>query len=438
MAEVVFGTSGSTGNSKRIVRDEASLTEDAARLVAAFPEIWSARPTVVASIRPEHMYGALWRVRAPAAAGSAVDPSVIFSVEELMAAREQYGRFLFVTTPSFLEKALKHPDFPSLNGAFHAIVTSGSLLREATALAVHAVTGVCPCEIYGSTETGTIAFRRRIEGELWTLVDGVSATVESDGRLCVDSPFAMECPFVMSDLVELVSSRKFRLKGRVDRRVKILERYVSLNEVERVLSSHPLVERARVETIGTEVPRLGALLVLTDEGTAALSSDTVTAFISRLRADLRSELEGHAFPRRIRIVRELPFNEQGKTTVEAVRNELSQWCREPAVLEWRATADELFARLVFPKDLECFQGHFPEFAVLPGVAQLYFVRRFARQAFPDWPERAVYRRLKFQKLILPGKQVELQVRRLGVSAFEFSLTTDGGRCASAQIAAIGE
>jgi len=433
VGEVEFGTSGSTGASKRIVRTEESLLEDARRLVNEFPDVWSSALTVVASVRPEHMYGALWRVRAPAIAGSEVDPSIVFSVEELSAARERYGKFLFVTTPSFPEKALAHPDFAALKGAFHAIVTSGSLLRGETSLAVHETVGCCPLEIYGSTETGTVAWRRRSEGEEWTLVADVQCRATEDGRMWVDSPFAMERPFVMGDLVEFVGERRFLLKGRADRRVKILEKYVSLSEVEAALASHPYVNRVRVEAYGEEVVRIGALIVPSAAGLAVSVRGGSSAVATELRAFLRGKIADHAIPRRFRLVREFPTNEQGKTTVAAVRAALGAWCREPAVLSWQATAERIEAELVFPADVECFKGHFPGFPILPGVAQLYFIRHFARQAFPDWPKVPTYKRLKFQKVVLPGRQVRLTVVRNGDRIFTFSLTGENGPCASGQI-----
>lgn len=430
MDDVVFSTSGTTGDAKRIVRTEESLRADAAALVAAFPDIWGTRPTVVASVRPEHMYGALWRVRAPAFAGCAVDPSVIVSVEELIAAHARYGRLLFVTTPSFLEKALSHPDFTSLRGAFAAIITSGSLLRGETALAVSDAIGCCPTEIFGSTETGTVAFRRRNSGELWNVVSGVSVSCAQSGRLLVDSPYAMECPYEMGDLVELVSPSEFRLLGRADRRVKILERYVSLTSVEAALSVHPFVDRVRVEVTSGSVPRIGALVVLSPEGRIALSQGSYACVAARLRRDLLPGLGTLAFPRRLRFVRELPVNEQGKTTAAAVRNALAAWCQEPVVLSWSATDSVLEAKLVFPPDAVCFRGHFPEFAVLPGVAQLFYLCHFARQAFLDFPVTATYRRLKFQKVVLPGRTVTLSVSRCAEGSFTFVLAGASGPCAS--------
>ena len=112
------------------------------------------------------------------------------------------------------------------------------------------------------------------------------------------------------------------------------------------------------------------------------------------------------------------------------RGSVCSWCREPVVGDWAATAERLMATLVFPPDCECFQGHFPGFPILPGVAQLYFLRHFARQAFPDFPEAATYRKLKFQKLVRPAEAVTLTVTRAGASRFAFSLDVASGRAAS--------
>lgn len=430
MVDVPFSTSGSTGDSKRILRSEASLSADALALVSAFPDLWSSCDAVVATIRPEHMYGALWRVRAPAVAKVEVEPAVVVSVEEVAAACARHGRILFVTTPSFLEKALHHPDFPALKGGVVGVVTSGSLLRRETALAVADALGVCPLEIFGSTETGTVAWRRQVEGEEWHVMQGVCAFAAEDGRLVVDSPFAMSRPFKMSDAVKFVSENAFLLLGRTDRVVKVLEKHVSLVEIERAFESHPLVASACAAVCTGDVPRLGVLVVLNGEGRAALASGSYSAVASRLRRDLLPSVGCVAFPRRIRFVRALPANEQGKTTAFAVQSELAEWSQEPVVLDWRETGTELSAKMVFPPDSEFFKGHFPDFPVLPGVAQLYVLWRFAGRAFGDFPAAAVYRRLKFQRIILPGREVTLEVSRRGEVSFEFSFSCASGPCSS--------
>ncbi len=433
MADVVFGTSGSTGESKRIVRTEEALQADAANLVRSFPDIWGRPLTVVATVRPEHMYGALWRVRAPAVAGARVDPAVVLSVEELVSRVQAAPTpVLFVTTPSFLEKALASPDFALIKDSLADIVTSGSLLAADTSRAVEALLGVSPFEIYGTTETGSIAWRRRALGEAWTLCPGVSARAGADGALVADAPWMMAHPVVVQDAVVFESESRFRLGARLNRRVKILEKWVSLPAVEAVFAEHPLVARVRLEPLAG-VQRLGALVVLAPEGAAYLASGTCAALAGRLRRDLIGRIGGSVFPRRIRFVRELPQNEQGKTTAAAVLETLSAWCAEPATLFWERTADALTARFAFPPDLACFKGHFPSVAILPGVAQIYFLRHFARQAFPDFPDACVMRRLKFQKIVTPNTLVTLTLTREAPGTFAFALVGPTGPCASGLI-----
>ena len=64
------------------------------------------------------------------------------------------------------------------------------------------------------------------------------------------------------------------------------------------------------------------------------------------------------------------------------------------------------------------------------MAQLYFLRHFARQAFPDFPDAATYRKLKFQRLVRPSEPVALAVTRAGEGAFSFTLDVEGARAAS--------
>lgn len=426
-AAVVFRTSGSTGRAKEIARTAESLEADARALAESFPEVWGAVRLVVATVPRDHMYGTLWAGLAPAAAGCAVREGVAGSVEEVAAAAgEAGGGVLLATTPSFLEKAVEHPDFAGLRGKVVAVVTSGSPLRRETALAAGAALGTCPLEIYGSTEAGTVGWRRRVAGagdgsnDAWNVFCGVTARVDGEGRLVVDSPYAMERPLAMGDLARMEGEGRFALLGRADRRVKILEEYVSLGAVERALEGHEWVAAARAEAWGEGVARVGALVVPSAAGRAALAGGTYGAVQRRLRQDLADATGRQGFPRRIRFVRALPADARGKTTVAAVRAALSAWCREPVVLEWKATAEALRAVVVFPPDCECFDGHFPGYAVLSGVAQLYFLRHFAKQAFGDFPEAATWRGVKFRKLGRPGRPLLLEVDRKGPGRFGFA------------------
>ena len=426
-------TSGSTGEPKRIARDAASLEADARNLAKEFGKGFAGATGFSASVRTEHFYGRLWIDMLPRFVSLAPPRRTVVSVEEL-AEEVSGGKSVFVTTPSFLEKALSHPDFASLRGSFADIVVSGGPLHESTAAAVEKAVGVCPLEIYGSTEAGTIASRRRSLSPHFVFVSGVEGRMDESGRLVVVSPFAMEKTLVMSDAVEFCGERAFRLLGRTDRLVKIRERFVSLDAVEKALESHPWIRRAAAVPMQSGgVVRTGALAVLSDAGLEALSSGTYASVASAVRRAAMPLVGAAAYPRRIRFVRELPVDSRGKTTTAAVSRTLDANCREPAVVSWSATASSLVAELVFPPDGEWFAGHFPGFPVLPGVAQLFFTRHYSRQAFGDFPGAATFKRLKFRRLVRPGEKVKLSVSRNDAGRFDFEMSVDGNPASSGSV-----
>lgn len=59
--------------------------------------------------------------------------------------------------------------------------------------------------------------------------------------------------------------------------------------------------------------------------------------------------------------------------------------------------------------LSWFQGHFPGHPVLPGIVQLYWASSFARCAWSHLPATGAIDNLKFQRLVRPGAELELQL-----------------------------
>ena len=108
-------------------------------------------------------------------------------------------------------------------------------------------------------------------------------------------------------------------------------------------------------------------------------------------------------------------------------------CRDPKLLAWESAPDSLVAEMVFSPDGEWFAGHFPDFPVLPGVAQLFYLRRFARRVFADFPDAGLYRRIKFRRLVRPNERVRLEVMRKGPRAYSFTMSVEGSIVSSGKV-----
>lgn len=426
---VEFQTSGSTGTPKVIQKTLASLSLDAQMLAKTFHAIFEKRPTFVASIQSQHMYGKLWLETLQPLTGCSRHPEQIDGWETLLKCQALYSSIIFVTTPSFLAEliAQRHAFTPMHNIA--AIITSGSFLRPELSAAVKEHFGVSPIEIYGSTETGSIAWRQQARSDTWEVFEGVHTAVTTDGGLAVSSPFCVTTPFVVQDAVTFTDDSHFILHGRKDRHVKILEHLVALSEVEDVACQHPYVEHACALASPTDVTRIWIMIVPSSEGRDVLATQGYQSMIRELRHAFGERLPAYAVPRRFRFVRALPYTAQGKLPVSVLLPAFMTERQEPVVFSWELHQDQLTATFAYPQDVCFFQGHFPGAPILPGVAQLFTVRSFIRQAFGVFVDGDI-KRLKFQQPILPGQRITATIQRKQETAFNFALTSDLGPCAS--------
>ena len=107
---------------------------------------------------------------------------------------------------------------------------------------------------------------------------------------------------------------------------------------------------------------------------------------------------------------------------------------EPAIQDVRHREGCVNLRIVVPDSLFYLQGHFPGFAVLPGVVQLDWAIRYARRYLPvgDAPAKTV--QVKFRKPIPPNRPIELSLVYLGErKRLSFECRDDAGLYSSGQI-----
>lgn len=115
-------------------------------------------------------------------------------------------------------------------------------------------------------------------------------------------------------------------------------------------------------------------------------------------------------------------------------NAAAHWL--PEVLTSSYSKDEAVFRLFIPADLAHFPGHFPGLPLLPGVIQIDWAVRFARQHF-DLPVQcfSALKNLKFTAPVLPDSTLTLDLRwQAERQRLDFGYRDDSGRAyASGQI-----
>lgn len=425
-------TSGSSGEPKRIEKNLRQLSNE----VQALEQLWGTDlgpACVIGSVATQHIYGLLFRVLWPLCAGRTFVRRQLAFPEDLQRASRQYPAFAWVASPALLKRMGDNLDWPALS-CVRRVFSSGGALPTEAAQSLHQRLGQWPTEIFGSSETGGIAWRQG--AGLWQPFADVKLSQDSDGALLIASPY-LPAGHVehTADAARIAGDGRFELLGRLDRIVKLEEKRISLPMLEQALMAHDWVSEARLGVVQENRASLGALLVLSESGLHALRNLGRRAVTEALRRHLSEHCETLALPRRWRWLRQLPLNAQGKlpqAEVEALL--MAARPKAPQVFEQVETDGQWSLQLLVPPDLAYFSGHFPTAPVLPGVVQVDWALSLGRQLM-DLPPRFVGMEvLKFQQLMRPGDEIQLHLRfDRERGKLYFAYRNDTAACSSGRI-----
>ncbi|TWI66328.1 acyl-coenzyme A synthetase/AMP-(fatty) acid ligase [Pseudoduganella lurida] len=414
-ALVVF-TSGSTGAAQAIPKKLRQLTSEVGTLEALFgARVGDAH--VIATVSHQHIYGLLFKVLWPLATGRIIHAASI-AFHEALAPALAAQPCVLVASPAHLKRLPDHLDWSGARAQLAAVFSSGGPLPADTAQACGALLGRVPVEVFGSSETGGIAWRQReqlpaVGDEAWTPFPTVAWRLD-DGVLAVRSPHLPDDAWMpLADRALDAGAGRFLLLGRGDRLVKIEEKRISLDAMEAALLATGLVAEARVVLCDPEPGQrqvLAAFAVPTATGRALLDGAGKLALNGRLRGALAGVVDAVALPRRWRYVDGLPVNAQGKTTVAALLALLETAPpRFPQVTPLEREERRVLLEIVAPASLAYFDGHFTVAPILPGVAQVEWAIHYGRTHFALPPQFRAMHALKFQHVIQPDLPVELEL-----------------------------
>ena len=429
---LVVYTSGSSGAPVAIYKRLSQLFDEVASLAQCFGDrLADAR--ICATVSHQHIYGLLFSVLLPLASGRPLTAQRLAFAEDIAALLATGQAYVLIASPAHLKRLPEHLDWSHAARGLHAVFSSGGPLPEEALPLCLRVLGQTPIEVYGSSETGGVAWRIRHPGAAptWQPLPGVATKIDNE-TLYVRSPHTDTDGWqAMSDRVQAVASG-FELLGRSDRIVKIEEKRVSLNAVEQALMDSGLVQEVRILVQTSRRTHLSVAAVPNVAGWGLVDSGGKNQLTTQLRAALANAVEHSALPRRWRYVSSLPVNAQGKTTEAALAALFDP--RRPDTRVLSRTVDAATLRIDIAANSPFFNGHFPQAPILPGVVQLDWVVLFGRELF-DLPPRFVRMEVvKFQQIILPGASVDMAlVFEEALGRLRFALTSERGAHASGRI-----
>ena len=201
----------------------------------------------------------------------------------------------------------------------------------------------------------------------------------------------------------------FLVKGRNDRIVKIYEKRILLDSVEKNLNSNELVEKSHCLKIDD---RLCAAVVLNEKGRKLLLEKGKFAVTKVLNKHAHTDVTGALIHcKRWRFLFELPLTNSGKINGARVREIFNTNVTYPDIIEFSISSCGADFKLIFPHNSSFFKGHFSNFPILPGVVQLFFAKEFIKDVFSlDFIPNKV-KKVKFSSIIKPDTLVHLNLVR---------------------------
>lgn len=291
-------TSGSTGQPTALSKTWRLLSTTGGLIEArlGFPD----GATIVATVPPQHMYGLETSVFWPLFGTASVHADRPFypaDIRECLAGVP--GPRILVTTPVHLRALVSScPELPPIA----KIISATAPLATELAAQAECLYGAPVHEIFGFSEAGTIATRRTVEQEAWTLCNGLTVSRHGADQL-LDAPhYPRPVPF--NDIVEVRSPTEFVLLGRNADTVNIAGKRASLSALNLALGRIEGVDDGAfylpASSADDRVVRLVAFVVAPDRA------------LADIKRELGRRIDPAFMPRRLYRTERLPRAESGK------------------------------------------------------------------------------------------------------------------------------
>lgn len=393
---ITFKTGGTTSCAKEVAKTYANLERESLDIFAEFK--FEDGLEFMTTTTDEHLFGFTFFRMLPDVCGFKRREARINYPEDINAENA-----VLITTPSFLDAMRKFDSKPPINPKI--IIAAGSKLEDKTfeyALTI----AERVIEIYGSTETGVIAYRTTHETSEMKLFPGVKVLESSEDFTKISTEYSSESPVVIEDKIRLLGEDRIEFLARCGRVLKIQEKRVMSDAIEAEIRKSEYIEDIYCfEYEG----KLAALAVLSEAGKDFLIKNDKLALVKKLKLYLRDKFE--IVPQKWKFFDEIPRKENGKINKALIAKIFNLNLALPLVITRTLSQDYARFRLCFLSNSNFFKGHFEGLPILPGVVQLFYANWFTEIAFGADCRCGQIRKIKYTSIVKPADIIELELCR---------------------------
>jgi acyl-coenzyme A synthetase/AMP-(fatty) acid ligase len=295
----ILFTSGSTGVPKANPKTWGELKTEADSALRRFPFLSRSVSSLVATVPAQHMYGLATSIFFPWQGGMSVHTGrPLFPADIAAALALTPAPRVLITTPLHLRACLDAGiSWPEIS----FIISATSPLSRTLAAEAEQQLQTEIFEIYGSTETGSIASRRTMTDETWKLYDEIK--LKQKGKLTYAQGGHLPQAIPLNDKIDILGNRRFVLRGRDSEMLKIAGKRASIGDLNQKLLEIPgVIDGVFVPPadVQSEIQRLTALVVA-----PSMTKQQVLHHLSQ-------SVDAAFLPRPLYFVDSLPRNSTGK------------------------------------------------------------------------------------------------------------------------------
>lgn len=394
--QIFFQTSGSTSKSKCIKKTLQNLINESNDLTKEFS--FSSDLEFITTTTLNHLFGITFYLMLPLNIGGIINTDIISYPENI-----KQKNAVLVSTPSFLKQLHKYNY--KLQDPLNMVISAGSKLETDIFNYAYSLVTDKVIDIYGSTETGIIAYRTVFDTSNLKVFKGIEIVEINEENTIIKSAYSANKAETLGDKVAQ-NGDFITLIGRQDNILKVQEKRVSATELESAINENPMVEESNCILL---MDKVACLVALNSNGMEYVKNNSIPNLTKCLKNNLSESFE--IIPQKWKYINALPKSQNGKINKEIIKNIFSLNVSLPLIIDELKKENEVIYTLYFYEHCSFFKGHFEGFPILPGVAQLYFATLFADWAFGVKCFGGQYKKIKFTNVIRPNIPVQLRLTK---------------------------